>query len=97
MVGDKQQKNSVELEASLAPAEAEVGAMAKADQKIIHRINGFLRLQLSTEVGAGVETKADQKSESNKWHRGGYSLLCLHTRNTLLGPPSTPVEIVQST
>ena len=33
MVGDKQQKNSVELEASLAPAEAEVGAMAKADQK----------------------------------------------------------------
>ena len=27
------QDNSVELEASLAPAEAEVGAMAKADQK----------------------------------------------------------------
>ena len=40
MVGDKkttrQQKNSVELEATLAPAEAEVGAVAKADQyKII--------------------------------------------------------------
>ena len=40
MVGDnknKQQdktKNSVELEASLAPAEAEVGAVAKADQQI---------------------------------------------------------------
>ena len=35
MVGDnkQQQKNSVELEASLAPAEAEVGAVAKADQK----------------------------------------------------------------
>ena len=40
MVGDKnktrQQQNNnnlVELEASLAPAEAEVGAMAKADQK----------------------------------------------------------------
>ena len=32
MVGDKQQ-NWEELEASLAPAEAEVGAMAKADQK----------------------------------------------------------------
>ena len=31
MVGDKQQ-DSLELEASLAPAEAEVGAMAKADQ-----------------------------------------------------------------
>ena len=28
----QQQDNSVELEASLAPAEAEVGAMAKADQ-----------------------------------------------------------------
>ena len=26
------QKNSVELEATLAPAEAEVGAVAKADQ-----------------------------------------------------------------
>ena len=39
MVGDKTNKkqdkknNSVELEASLAPAEAEVGAVAKADQK----------------------------------------------------------------
>ena len=39
MVGDKQDKtrqqqnNSVKLEASLAPAEAEVGARAKADQK----------------------------------------------------------------
>ena len=34
MVGDKQttKNNSVELEASLAPAEAEVGAVAKADQ-----------------------------------------------------------------
>ena len=38
MVGDKQKKdkkttnNLAELEASLAPAEAEVGAMAKADQ-----------------------------------------------------------------
>ena len=36
MVGDKNKnkrtKNSVELEASLAPAEAEVGAVAKADQ-----------------------------------------------------------------
>ena len=28
------QQNSVELEASLAPAEAEVGALAKADQKL---------------------------------------------------------------
>ena len=28
----QQQKNSVELEASLAPAEAEVGALAKAGQ-----------------------------------------------------------------
>ena len=28
----KQQDNSVELEASLAPAEAEVGPVAKADQ-----------------------------------------------------------------
>ena len=40
IVGDKTKKtkdkkqNSVELEASLAPAEAEVGALAKADQKI---------------------------------------------------------------
>ena len=37
MVGDKQKtqkNNSVELEATLAPAEAEVGAMAKADQKM---------------------------------------------------------------
>ena len=34
MVGDKQQhKIFVELEASLAPAKAEVGAEAKADQK----------------------------------------------------------------
>ena len=36
MVGDnknnKTTQNSVELEASLAPAEAEVGAVAKADQ-----------------------------------------------------------------
>ena len=33
MVGDKtRQDNLTELEASLAPAEAEVGAMAKADQ-----------------------------------------------------------------
>ena len=29
----QQQENSVELEASLASAEAEVGAVAKADQK----------------------------------------------------------------
>ena len=29
----RQDNNSVELEASLAPAEAEVGAVAKADQK----------------------------------------------------------------
>ena len=29
---ETKQDNSVELEASLAPAEAEVGAMAKADQ-----------------------------------------------------------------
>ena len=29
------QQNSVELEASLAPAEAEVGAVAKADQKYL--------------------------------------------------------------
>ena len=38
MVGDnkKQDNNSVELEASLAPAEAEVGAVAKADQKYFH-------------------------------------------------------------
>jgi hypothetical protein len=40
MVGEKKKKKrqkarqvSVELEASLAPAEAEVGAVAKADQK----------------------------------------------------------------
>ena len=38
MVGGKQKttrqdNNSVELEVSLAPAEAEVGAVAKADQK----------------------------------------------------------------
>ena len=34
MVGDKtKQKNSGELETSLAPAEAEVGAVAKAEQK----------------------------------------------------------------
>ena len=33
MVGDKQQ-DSLELEASLAPAEAEVGAVAKADQHV---------------------------------------------------------------
>ena len=35
MVGDKQQqdKNLAKLEASLAPAEAEFGAVAKADQK----------------------------------------------------------------
>ena len=36
MVGDKQQdktkKNLVELEATLAPAKAEIGAVAKADQ-----------------------------------------------------------------
>jgi hypothetical protein len=31
-------KNSVELEASLAPAESEVGAEAKADQKLITKI-----------------------------------------------------------
>ena len=36
MVGDKtKQKNSGELETSLAPAEAEVGAVAKADQKML--------------------------------------------------------------
>ena len=32
MIEDNKNKNSVELEASLAPAEAEVGAVAKADQ-----------------------------------------------------------------
>ena len=40
MVGDKtrqQQQDLVELEASLAPAEAEVGAMAKADQKYFYQ------------------------------------------------------------
>jgi hypothetical protein len=31
--GQREQKNSGELEASLAPAEAQVGAVAKADQK----------------------------------------------------------------
>jgi hypothetical protein len=44
MVGDNKKKakgNSVELEDSLAPAEAEVGAVAKADQnsglhKLLH-------------------------------------------------------------
>ena len=41
MVGDKQKTttNSVELEASLAPAEAEVGALAKADQYGFHTTN----------------------------------------------------------
>lgn len=38
MVGDKKKQNKttnlVKLEASLAPAEAEVGAVAKADQYI---------------------------------------------------------------
>ena len=34
----QQQKNSVELEASLAPAEAEVGAVAKADQNQLPRL-----------------------------------------------------------
>ena len=36
MVGDNKKitKNSVELEASLAPAEAKVGAVAKADQNV---------------------------------------------------------------
>ena len=37
MVGDKQQKtknNSVELEATLAPGDAEVGAVAKALQPV---------------------------------------------------------------
>ena len=33
VVETKTNKNSVRLEASLAPAEAEVGAVAKADQK----------------------------------------------------------------
>ena len=32
MVGDKTRQDSVELEASLAPAKADVGAEAKADQ-----------------------------------------------------------------
>ena len=32
MVGDKKQDNLAKLEASLAPAEAEFGAVAKADQ-----------------------------------------------------------------
>ena len=38
------QKNSVELEASLAPAEAEVGAVAKADQKY----KNFIGVSLDT-------------------------------------------------
>ena len=45
MVGDKnkttrqqQDNNLAELEASLAPAEAEVGAMAKADQNYPYKV-----------------------------------------------------------
>ena len=38
---NNKKQNSVELEATLAPAEAEVGAVAKADQKL-GRIRGFL-------------------------------------------------------
>ena len=50
MVGDKNNKtttkqdNSVELEASLAPAEAEVGAMAKADQYMDCILNNTSKL-----------------------------------------------------
>ena len=45
MVGEttnkkRKTKNSVELEASLAPAEAEVGAVAKAPQKTIFNSEG---------------------------------------------------------
>ena len=51
MVVDKKhthtQKKSVELEASLAPAEAEVGAVAKADQLFFCKGHwGFTILQL---------------------------------------------------
>ena len=35
-------KNSVELEATLAPAEAEVGAVAKADQNILKILKSSL-------------------------------------------------------
>ena len=52
MVGDKQQKTtrqdkSVELEATLAPAKAEVGAVAKADQQTMFQASKiFLKLTL---------------------------------------------------
>ena len=50
---ETKQDNSVELEAPLAPAEAEVGAMAKADQKFkclydIYRV---------TDIGCNKITK----------------------------------------
>ena len=47
-------KNSVKLEASLAPAEAEVGAVAKADQKLEASL-------APAEAEVGAVAKADQK------------------------------------
>ena len=41
MVVETKQQNSVKLEASLAPAEAEIGAVAKADQKLRKNPSNF--------------------------------------------------------
>ena len=49
-------QNSLELEASLAPAEADVGAEAKADQQF-HEINGFLSLQLGLSFELGLRLR----------------------------------------
>ena len=47
MVGEKnkttRQQNLVELKASLAPAEAEVGAVAKADQHLTSLMTGHFK------------------------------------------------------
>ena len=42
---ENKKQNSVELEASLAPAEAEVGAVAKADQKMTKVLYGGQQFQ----------------------------------------------------
>ena len=55
---NKKQDNYVELEASLAPAEAEVGAVAKADQKVNHRWKKTLCWQIvlrGSEEPPGLE------------------------------------------
>ena len=62
---DKKKKNSVELEASLAPAEAEVRAVAMADQNVIQHISEIqeaLKLDYKDKCNESIHYNTVHKS-----------------------------------